>query len=329
MRVSLCQRLLWTAGCLVGLPAVLSAAEPVVPGTGQKIVQVGDDFEDPNWAFHGNLPKSSEEQDERTRMPGGWSSNRRWYEGIKRGHPDMLKRVATPDGGLEGSEASLMMRTLHSGIPGRPSYQMQQDDFVANCDQILGGKIPVSQSPSVVVRIFLPPIDTWENRSGATFGFRASVDTRTWKVPEGGRRPAYVRETYWPGMFIEFESRGNSGRSYDTAYWRIRGDQRGRDFRGPQITQTGWWTAGMSFTSDGQVHYYVKQGIEDLTADDYVTSQYPYGYRAERFKTFFFNVCNRDDGRSWSTPWVIDDPAVYFVPPDSQMARSKGDSRSK
>jgi hypothetical protein len=30
-------------------------------------------------------------------------------------------------------------------------------------------------------------------------------------------------------------------------------------------------------------------------------------------KTFFFNVCTHDTGRTWSTPWVIDDPKVYFV----------------
>src|SRR5690606_23974413 len=136
---------------------------------------------------------------------------------------------------------------------------------------------------------FLPPIDQWENRTGPTFGFRLSLDTHVWKVPEGGFRKAHVRETYWPGMFIELESETDRGRPYDSAHWRIRGDSRGRDFRGPQITQTGWWTIGMSCTPDGQVHYYVSQGVDDLTAEDYVTSQYPYGYRAERFKTFFFN----------------------------------------
>jgi hypothetical protein len=47
--------------------------------------------------------------------------------------------------------------------------------------------------------------------------------------------------------------------------------------------------------------------------DDHITSQYPYGYRTELLKTFFYNVCTKDDGKTWSTPWVIDDPKVYFV----------------
>jgi hypothetical protein len=30
------------------------------------------------------------------------------------------------------------------------------------------------------------------------------------------------------------------------------------------------------------------------------------------------NVANLDNGRTWSTPWVIDDPAVYVIPPQGQ-----------
>jgi hypothetical protein len=43
-----------------------------------------------------------------------------------------------------------------------------------------------------------------------------------------------------------------------------------------------------------------------------VTSQYPYSYKAERFRTMFFNICNQDDGKTWSTPWIIDDPSIYI-----------------
>jgi hypothetical protein len=85
----------------------------------------------------------------------------------------------------------------------------------------------------------------------------------------------------------------------------------GHDFVGPKIDQLGWWTLGMSFTPDGAVHYFARPGIDDLTASDRITSQYPYGYRAEHLDTFFFNVCSGDNGR-WSTPWIIDDAALYY-----------------
>jgi hypothetical protein len=180
---------------------------------------------------------------------------------------------------------------------------MQQDDFIADVNYRLGGTIRVSQTPNFVTRVFLPPVDQWENRSGTHFGIRAAVDTMNGN-----------RETYWPGMFIVFQSKdGSTKYSDDYAYLRVRGDRRGRDYKVKQITQTGWWTFGMSFTPDGRIHYYAKPGIEDLTPDDHLASDYPYGYRCERFKTFFFDVCCLDNGRSWSTPWVIDDPAVYYI----------------
>ena len=68
-----------------------------------------------------------------------------------------------------------------------------------------------------------------------------------------------------------------------------------------------------SFTQDGQVHYYVSPGVDDLTEADYVTSQFPYGYKCDRLNNFFFNVANHEDGRTWSTEFVIDDPSLYFI----------------
>ncbi|MEO9591893.1 MAG: hypothetical protein ABJG45_09980, partial [Rhodopirellula bahusiensis] len=87
-------------------------------------------------------------------------------------------------------------------------------------------------------------------------------------------------------------------------------------------------TLGMSVTPDGMVHYYASPGVEDLTEEDYITSQFPYGYEAERMRTFFYNVCSADDGRRWSTSFVVDDPKVFLVrPKGKQMARRSSSSR--
>ena len=69
----------------------------------------------------------------------------------------------------------------------------------------------------------------------------------------------------------------------------------------------------MSVSPDGQVHYFARPGVDDLTADDHLTSQFPYGFRAERLNSFFFNICNFNDGHTWSTPFVIDDPSIHVV----------------
>ena len=306
----------WLMGAsllLLGSGAVRGG--PVVPGTGTKLPQVGDDFEDESWEYNYNLPKSSQNIDGQNRYPSGESKNGRWYEGMKRGQPDLIKRVPTPPGGLPGSQGSLLLRSLFTGIPGRPSYQMQQDDFIADVSSRIGS-LSASQTPSAVVRVFLPPFEKWEQRNGPHFAFRLALDTTVWKQPSGrGSRFASSRreaETYWPGFFVELQRKGD-GRDHDSAHLRIRANQWGGDIPGPELPTTGWWTFGMTVTPDGMVHYYAKSGIEDLTEKDYIMSQLPYGYRCQQFGTFFFNVCNGDDGRTWSTEWIIDDPAVYCV----------------
>lgn len=305
------------AALFVSLGSRTLAAEPLVPGTGVKIENVGDDFEDVDWQYVFNGPKSSRDLDHRDNEPGGESANGRWYEGMKRGHPDVIRRIKTPPAGLPGSRGALLLRSLHTGVPGQPSFKMQQDDFIADVNYRLGGAIHVTDSPSVVTRVYLPPVEQWENRTGPHFAFRVALMTTIVKRPDGAfsllSSPRPIEEVYWPGMFIEFQSK-TDGFPHDYAYFRLRADSRGNDFKARQITTTGWWTLGLSVTPDGRVHYFAKPGVDDLTEADYIASQLPYGYQAEHLQTFFFNVCNGDDGRSWSTPWVIDDPTVYYVP---------------
>ncbi len=311
------------ASCLVALAFVLTlslpanAARPVVPGTGTLIEYIGDDFEDTGWDFKHNFPKSSREQDSRLRSPTGRSMNDRWIEGPERGQPDHMQVIPTPPGGLPGSNYALLLRTLNSGIPGRHLYDTQQDDLIANSISRIGTIAP-SEIPSVVTRVYLPPADEWEDRSGPHFGFRISASAMvTGEVGAGffGSRSETKAEPYWPGMWIHFRSKTSRKNEVDSAFITIRGDRRGRDVRYKEIPveQFGWWTLGMSMTGDGQIHYYAKPGVEDLTAADHVTSQFPYSYSAQRFRTFFFDACNRDDGKSWSTPFVIDDPQLFVV----------------
>ena len=299
---------------LLAWMSVTALAEPIVPGTGAKMAEVGDDFEAERWEYRFNSPKSSRDIDSQDRLPTGESANGRWYESVKRGHPDIVRRVETPAGGLLGSRGSLLLQSLQTGIPGRPSHQLAQDDLIADVHYRLGGAIPASRGPNVVVRVFLPPVSQWEQRTGPHFGFRVALETHVFQSTRGvvssSGRPAL--ETYWPGMFIEFASKAAGG-EHDYARFRLRADRNGRDFQSAQITTTGWWTLGLSVTPDGMVHYFAKPGVEDLTASDRLASEFPYGQRAVTFKTFFFNVCNGDDGRNWSTPWVIDDPVVYLV----------------
>ena len=98
-----------------------------------------------------------------------------------------MKVVPTPEGGLPGSTGCLLMRTLNSGIPGYRSGKMMQDDLILNCQQHLRTSIPVSQSPNCIVRVYMPPFEQWEDRSGPTFGYRVALQTHAWKEPEEPR----------------------------------------------------------------------------------------------------------------------------------------------
>jgi len=301
-----------------------------VPGTGTKSTPQCDDFEDANWVYHYNMPKSSREQDQNVRAPLAFSANKKWREGPKRGTPDSVVRVPTPAGGLPGSQYSLAIKSKATGIPGRVTNEQQQDDLL-----IQTRPVPVSWLPSCVVRVYLPPFEEWETRTGSHFGMR--VDLRTTIMEEedlpitdprskGGRstrgglfgklfKTAMVEKTepYWPGMFIQFHSKTDPKYDTDSAMLVIRGDSRGNVIPGPMINEPGWWTLGMSISADGGVHYYAKAGVEDLTAADLITSQYPYSYKAHTFTTMFFNTVNMDDGKTWSTEFIIDDPAIYYA----------------
>ncbi len=283
----------------------MTARNRLVPGSGQKSDKVGDDFEDEKWSYNFNNPKSSHEQDEQIRYPAGGSTNGRWSESAKRGHPDVIQRVATPPDGLSGSTGALRLRTLQSGIPNNISGQNQQDDLIVNVSGRLNGYLPASSSPSVVVRVYLPPFDQWEQRTGNSFGMRLSLD--------GYRAGDNKQDTYWPGIFIHLYCKADSRIKESYAQLLLRGGPRGHDFWGPKITETGWWTLGMSVTPAGAVEYYAHAGVENLTEADFISSQYPYGFQAQRLQTFFFDLVNRDDGRSWSTEWIIDDPSLYYL----------------
>ncbi len=306
-------RIQWLKWSLMASLCICSSqlfAQMVIPGSGTKIDQVGDDFEDPRWSYQFNLPKCFNNKDTTTaaNYPGGASANGRWFEGMKRGQPDVIRRVTPPAGGIPGSSGALLLTSLKTG--GQyPTYTLQQEDLIANVFKRVG-KIPVTRRPNVVTRVWFPPFEEWENRPGnCHFAFRLALEQRPY-VSQGGDD-----HIFWPGIFVNMirnPKAAEDGSPYAMYMW-MKASGRGTQIRGPQSTQTGWWTMGMSVSPDGKVNYFAKPGIEDLTANDMIGSDYPFGNRAVLFRNFFFNVCNGDNGRSWSGQFVIDDPTMFIA----------------
>lgn len=308
-------------GCLLG-GVLLSAgvgelSAQVVPGTGNLLNF--DDLEDANWSYTPNYPKSSKEEDENIRYPLGFSSNRMWTESPKRGSPDTIRRCETPAGGLPGSTGSLYLRTRDTGIPGSPGGKQAQDDFI-----LAARPVSVAYSPNYVVRVYLPEFDAWEQRQGVSFGIRTGLQGMMTKdkpvtgakrfFRSGKTEKVTEMEPYYPGFFIAFFPK-SADNPEPFAQVLLRSDHMGREIAGPKITKTGWWTFGMSVTPDSRCHYYARHGVGNMTAADHLYSSLPYNIRGEHFNTIFFNVCSADDGNTWSTPWILDDPKVYYSGP--------------
>ncbi len=294
------------------------SSQAFVPGTGEQFIEVGDDFEYPDWAYNYKLPKVHNHDDTALaeNLPLGMSQNGRWHEGKKRGQPDLVQRVETPPGGINGSTGALALRTLASG-GSYPSRTQQQEDLIANFQGTVG-RIPVSRSPSVVTRVWLPPIDQWEVRSGCHFAFRIGLETNP--APQSGRyrqiSTSSEDNSFWPGIFLNREVKVDAAsgaiQSDQLSFW-MKATSNSYRIDGPKIGTMGWWSLGMSISPDGEVHYYAKPGVEDLTADDHLASAYPFGKRAVQLRSFFFNVCNGDDGKTWSTEFIIDDPSLFLL----------------
>ena len=293
---------------ITGFVASPVVAEPVVPGTGIRLRGVGDDLEDESWQYHRKDDKSSRNIDEKERKPRGRSANGRWSEGPHRGQPDLVKRIPTPPGGLAMSRGALLIRTLNPGIPGERTYEPQQDDLILDVEKRLGRSIEPSSKPNCVTRVYLPAFNYWEKRTGSHFGFRLD----TW----GKKSELRIRSTqYWPGIFINLRSMSDSRYGEDSAFLTVRANGNGRDIKGPEIKQLGWWTLGLSVCPEGMIHFYASPGVDELTAEDYLTSQYSYGFRCRRVDLFFFNIVTTDDGKSKSTPLIVDDPMFYVSNP--------------
>ena len=302
-----------------------------VPGTGSLVST--DDFEDEKFKFIENGPKSSKEQDERVRQPLGRSNNGKWNESGKRGRPDQVVRIATPDGGIAGSTGALLIRTRDSGIPGYPANEMGQDDLLMK-----PRPMSVGQQPNFTVRVFIPNWDEWEQRHGVSFGIRAGMQGPYDKMDDVTKRRFFrkvtvremvhnEREPYYPGFFIQYNPGTDPRFSRSHAVILARADNNGQDKVVGKIEQPGWWTFGMSVTGDARCHYFASAGTDDLTAADHLYSSLPYGIPGRYFNTIFFNVCSADNGRTWSTPWVIDDPKVYMGSGSGGTTQSAARSR--
>lgn len=314
-------RILWAILAVLSLTQAAWADPP--PGSGRRIAEYGDTFEEPGWIYNDNNPKLHNQYHDPgsgwtnvihdRNQPLGGSANRRWQEGTVRGHPDIIEQVNTPRRGLRGSRYSLRLQTRNSGTPGLTEGTVQQDDLIQN----LNGRrynLPPGKGLSVVTRIYLPKIKDWERRQGTHIGFR---------VGASGHRPGAKpgSEDYWPGIWLWLQQDENGHN--DCFRLVVRANESGKDVMATEkkYTRTGWWTIGMTFNPDGSIGYYASPGVDDLTENDLLVFREgsrsaaaiykPYNIIFDDLDYLFFSMANTDG--EWSTEFIVDDVAVYAV----------------
>ncbi len=156
------------------------------------------------------------------------------------------------------------------------------------------------------------------------FAFRAAVETTITETKNQFLFSSKEKkdEIYWPGLFIVRDTKKVDGQMVPTAHFRVRADRRGGDFMGPEIPTMGWWTLGISFTPDGLVHYFAKPGVEDTDSRRLHRHSHAVWIQGGRVRSFFYNVVNGDNGKDWSTDWIVDDPKFYIIKNERMAKRN-------
>lgn len=315
-------KILWAIVAVLWFAQTAGAFPP--PGSGRRLTEYGDNFEDPGWTYNYNHPKLHNQYYDpgsgwtniipASNPPLGVSANGRWQEGTVRGHPDIVERVNTPRGGVRGSNYALRLQTRNSGTPGRTEGTVQQDDLLHFANGRLMNNTPLGKGLSVVTRIYLPPLKDWEKRQGYHIGFRVGASGH-----KPGEKPGSV--DYWPGIWLWLQQDQNGNNNHFRIV--VRSDNEGQDVMATetQYTRTGWWTLGMSFNADGSISYYARPGLGNLRSEDLLVFRQgsrsraatytPYNLLFNDLDYLFFSLANSDG--QWSTEFIIDDIAVYAV----------------
>ena len=221
----------------------------------------------------------------------------------KRGTPDVVKRVATPPGGIEGSTGALLFATKYSGIPGTISNEQQQDDLLMMFDRRLGRSISMSLAAELHGARLPAAVRTVGEAQRPVVRHAGRLPR-----PQAGRqhrKPIGPACSCCSATQTARASRKTSPSSRSAPARAATTSAASRSY------EPGWWTLGMSFSPDGQIHYYASHGVDDLTADDYLDVAVSRTASAAcRSTTSSSTWPTGTTAASWSTQWVIDDPKI-------------------
>ncbi len=278
-------------------------AQPL-PGAGQRVTIMSDDFEDPSWTFNrdGNF--------------GGISSNGKWFGAgppSDRGTPEVIEHLPTPAGGPAGSSYALRLRSTDNDGDGTSN---QEDFHFQYASQLFGRPFARSDLPSFTTYVNIPALDTLVPNV-KNLGFRVQAHDDELNNGIGG--------LYYPSIWIGHTAIPDSFGPPGARLLARLGDGISSDETVGRIDQAGWWSLGLSFGSDGVGHYFASPGTDALTAADkiYDTSRFPNrpsffappAPLMDRVSISFFSLSYQGKAPNALSPdFAIDEFSTYIVP---------------
>lgn len=260
-----------------------------------RLDNISDDFEDPNWEY-----------DRQNHI----SSNRFWRgsPGLKgsdksdRGDPEILDRVTPPKDGKTGSTGALKIGT---NIPDDDNNPTQDDLRTLSFEEKLERKLTRIDQPVFIMRIWLSSFDRLENNH--QFGFRLEAKSNVgWYYPSIWLRYNEVSHEIHLVLRI-FYLDGN----------RLTPEHVDLDYG--TIKQHGWWTLAITFDEKGVCYYYARPGVDALSEENKIFDDIQFNIKSDK-KALLMDYVNaglislgyQKEGNI-SPRFVIDDYEVWTV----------------
>lgn len=275
-----------------------------VLGRTDRLDNISDDFEDPNWEY-----------DRQNHI----SSNRFWRgsPGLKgsdksdRGDPEILERVTPPKDGKTGSTGALKIGT---NLPDDDNNPTQDDLRTLSFEEKLERKLTRIDQPVFIMRIWLPSFDQLEKNH--QFGFRLEAQSND------------TPNSYYPSIWLRYNhilQRKDRNYVFRGSHFFFRifyldgSNMKYCEEYGGPIKQPGWWTIAITFDENGVCYYYARPGVDALSEENKIFDDIQFNIKSGK-KALLMDHVNaglislgyQKEGNI-SPRFVIDDYEVWTV----------------
>ena len=296
---------IWCSLLLIGTASV--AAPLHIPGTGTPVPAAKATFDDVDWAFDYKPPKSQSDDGGPSNGPGGEGNkgytgldtnyHARIVEDTYRGYPEIVERTTSP---VVAGAGALRLATQFQGKSAYDALSWQHIFAVSPIRHM-----PVSRTPSALVRVHVPDPATWPPTRFRPFLLMGMVSGPTgpwWPYMSAGP------DEDNPGHYSWYITTGAGTTNDPFVTHDYLTDP------AVEISTQGWWTVGSSI-QDNALHWFVREGLVNPGKADHIGA-----YRSGMITNVFGMPggtiwMDSLDGTNMSPSWVVDELEFFYGPP--------------